>query len=117
MKEEQQRDRDWDERMAREVLPAKILELKKLKQEHQKMKEELEDRRLQDSLQITQLVSFKEKEESKLDAVPQSQPTKELGFCEQESDDQIPDKGPIQDQEFSFQQRVDDTDTDHSFPQ
>ena len=34
MKEEQQRARDWDERMAREVLPTKILELKKLQQEH-----------------------------------------------------------------------------------
>ena len=53
MKEQQQKDRDWDERMAREVLPATRLELKKLQAEHQKMKEELEDRRLQDSLQIT----------------------------------------------------------------
>jgi hypothetical protein len=45
MKEEQQRDREWDERMAREVLPAKCLELKKIQAENQKLKKELDERR------------------------------------------------------------------------
>ena len=46
MKEEQEKERDWDQRMAREVLPETRLALKKLQAEHEKMKQELEDRRM-----------------------------------------------------------------------
>ena len=76
MKEEQQRDREWDERMAREVLPAKCLELKKLQVEHQKLKKELDERRKIDTLQIKQDVKNESDELSFKDSLEQQESQK-----------------------------------------
>ena len=76
MKEEQQKDREWDERMAREVLPATRFLLKKLQEDYQKLKKEFDDRRQIDTLQIKQDVKNESDELSFKDSLEQQEPNK-----------------------------------------
>lgn len=59
---QQIKDREWDERRARVELPKVRQKLREEKAESKRLQKELDDRRMQDTLQVSQVVELQNDE-------------------------------------------------------